>query len=159
MLFLFSVMLTCSIANAQTQGEMLNKLQHAVSSLIIYKDTVEFKSYFTDEQSFQRAKNFLISIGESNKGLKMTTDQIGVYNKVINGIDSLTIVYMGGHDELHKPAMLGQMVLTTNPDNNEWLFKSVKSVISAKKVKDPLRYLQIYINMQDMPPPPIQELD
>jgi hypothetical protein len=71
----------------------------------------------------------------------------------MNGIDSLTIVYMGGDDERHVPAMLGQMILTAKPDSKDWSFTSIKSVVPANKVKDPLRYLQIYINMQGMPPP------
>lgn len=155
---LFSLLLTCNIVHGQSYGEMLNKLQHAISITIIDKDTVELKSYFTDEQSFKQAKDFLFSIKEQKKKLDMNADQIGVYNKSVNGIDSLTIVYMGGNDEKHAPALLGQIILTTKSGSKYWLFTSVKSLISANKIKDPLRYLQVYINMQDMPPPPMENL-
>lgn len=158
LLYLLSLILTCHIVNAQSYGEMLNKLRNAISVTIIDKDTVEFKKYFTDEQAFQQASNFLFSIKEKNRKLEMTAEQIGVYKKSMNGIDSLTIVYMGGDDERNPPAMLGQMILTAKTDTKDWLFTSTKSIIPAKKVKDPLRYLQVYINMHGMPPPEIEEL-
>lgn len=158
LLCLLSLILTCNIVKAQSYGEMLNKLRHAISITIIDKDATELKNYFADEQSFRQAKSFFFSINEQKKKLKMTAEQIGVHKKATDGIDSLTIVYMGGDDEQHPPAMLGQMILTTKPDNKDWLFTSIKSLISANKVKDPLRYLQIYINMQGMPPPALIEL-
>lgn len=157
-LYILILLLTCNVANGQSYGEMLNDLQHAISNTIVNKDTLYLKRYFDNKESFHQAKDFLFSISKHNKKLKMTTEQIGVFNKAINGIDSLTIVYMGGDDDKHVPKMLGQIIFTTKPGAKDWLFSSIKSIVPANEVKDPLRYLRFYIGMHGMPPPSQEEL-
>lgn len=156
---LFFLLLVSHMAIGQDYGEMINKLQHAVSVSITKHDTTELKNYFSDQQSFNRTVKFLFSIAAEKKKLKMTAEQVGVYRRSTDGIDTLTVVYMGGDDETYAPAILGQMIFTTKQDTKDWIFTSIKSIIPANKVKDPLRYLQVYINMQGMPPPPMKKIE